>query len=93
MCHGGGQLHTLITDLCWARSHPDVSWDLWPKPDFSELNELRDREAKPDRTLPTSHGEPVCVSEGFGLACLLYFIAGREMENLLLYKSYHPQHK
>lgn len=31
--------------------------------------------------------------EGFGLACLLYFIAGREMGNLLLYKSYPSQHK
>lgn len=41
---------------------------------------------------PSLTGSP-CVSEGFGLACLPYFIAGREMGNLLLYKSYHPQHK
>lgn len=31
--------------------------------------------------------------EGSGLACLLFFIAGRETGNLLLYKSYHSQHK
>lgn len=31
--------------------------------------------------------------EGCGLACSLYFITGRETGNLLLYKSYHSQHK
>lgn len=31
------------------------------KPDFSESRELRNREAKPDKMLPRSHGEPVCV--------------------------------
>lgn len=61
MGHGGGQLHMLMTNPCWARSHPDGRGDLWPKPDFSESGELRDGEAKPDRTLPRSHGEPVCV--------------------------------
>lgn len=41
---------------------------------------------------PGLAGSP-CVSEGFSLVCFLYFIAGRETGNLLLYKSYHPQHK
>lgn len=50
-------------------------------------------ETEPDRALfQVSLGARVFL-EGSGLACLLYFIAGRETGNLLLYKSYRSQHK